>query len=211
MSISETADGHAGVATSGEPAGGEPAGLPTGFIERVGTALVAPRCALAAADDADASGKTGSDVTLLVAMVFVATRARELVAALWVGIVEDAGIGMRAVISSLSRSIAMDLAFLFIAAIALTLAAGRKRAVGRDFDLACVAFVPLIAVELLATLALQLGQQGPTPLIRDAVAVVAYGWSVAVLVLAWRQARSRPDSQSGSRRGNSGPDAGSAS
>ncbi len=164
-----------------------------GFIERVGAALVAPRIALGACDGPDSAGRTGGDAALLLALVFVATHTRELVAAVWVGAAESVRVGLNALFAALSRAVAMELAVLFASAVLLTLLVGRKRELGRDFDLACVAFVPLIAVKLSGTLLLLVTGLSVTTNLKWAFAVVAYGWAAAVLFMAWQTARARPD------------------
>lgn len=172
-----------------------------GFIERIGAALVAPRRALAAADTPAAAGKTGGDVAWLIALAFLATHTREVVLSVWLAGIEGILVGLSTLAGSLSRAVTMDLAFLFAAGIGLTVLAGRKRAVSRDLDLACVAFVPIAAVDVAATLLLRLLQMGPgahgvaghLPAIDTAVSVLAYGWALVVLGLAWQTARARTD------------------
>lgn len=164
---------------------------PSGFIERVGAALAAPRRALAEADELDAAGRAGSDIAALIGLVFLVTHTREIVYSLWVGVAESARAGVIGLAGALSRAIAMDLALLFVAAFGLTLAAGGKRAMGRDFDLVCVAFVPLVVVRLCAELIIRLGDVQVTERVESLVAVCAYGWAAALLFLAWQTARAR--------------------
>lgn len=172
---------------------------PAGFIERIGAALLAPRQALAAADAPQASGKAGSDAAWLIALAFLVTHTREVVLSVWLFAVEGLMVGLTTLMGSLGRAVTMDLAFLFVAGIALTILAGSKRAVNRDFDLACVAYVPIAALDMAATLLLRLlprGSAGPLAQsvgqsIHELVSPLAYGWALAVLVLAWRLARSR--------------------
>ncbi len=157
----------------------------------MGAALAAPRLALAAADREEAAGKAGSDVALLIALYFVAGHLRELVVSLWLG--RDVGLGQGAstLVTALAHAIAYDLIGLFAASVLLTIAAGRKRSIGRDFDLACVAFIPYLTVKIAATIFFELWGTPPLMIARG-VRVVAFGWTFAVLLLAWQQARSRP-------------------
>jgi len=155
----------------------------------VGAALIAPVRALRAADVSE--GKTGADLALLIAMAFVATHTPELVSAGWIGYAEGLGVGFATLLGVLSSAVAAPVTFLLIATIVLTVAAGSRRSLGRDFDLACVSLVPFVVVELVAGLAFAaLGAQ-PHGLAADAVTALAYGWALLLLVLAWRQARSR--------------------
>ncbi len=164
----------------------------------MGAALVAPVRALRAADTSQ--GKTGSDLALLIAIAFVVTRLPDLVSAGWIGYEEGVGVGFTTLLGSLSASITSAITLLFIATVALTLVAGRRRSLGRDFDLTCTAMVPFVTVELAAYLvftAAGVQPRGPTA---DIVRYLAYGWTLVVLVLAWQQTRAR----------SSAPDAGEA-
>ena len=172
---------------------------PATFLERVGAALVAPRAALRTADRPGAEGRTAGDATTLVALSFLATHLREIVAAVWIGTLEGPGVGLSLVLGVASRVLAMKLVVLFIAALVLTLAAGRARSLGRDFDLACVAFVPYLAVELVGSLALQIGIALGVDLfgsLTTITGILAYGWAGAILLLAWFQTRSRRPGES---------------
>jgi type IV secretory pathway VirB2 component (pilin) len=184
-----------------EPSRTEPIGSPTpteaaawrpvGFIERIGAALVAPRSALAEADSEHASGTAGSDIAMLIGLAFVAVYAREIAFTLWVATAESMGDGLRSLAGVISGAVATDLAVLFVAGFGLTLAAGRKRALGRDFDLVCVAFIPIIAVRLVAELVVHVAGVPFAGVGHSLVATLAYGWAGALLFLAWRTARSR--------------------
>lgn len=169
--------------------------LPQRLVERIGAALVAPARALAATEAAANAGrgvaKSGSDATLLIALVAVAASTREVVAALWLIVASSVMDGLGLLVGILARAAATDLAFVFVAGLALTVLAGRKRSFGRDLDLAFVAYVPIALVRLAAELGLALTGGRLTPLVEQGVAVVAYGWAGVVLVLAWRAARAR--------------------
>ncbi len=160
----------------------------------MGAALAAPRRALRAADTSGADGKASGDVAVLLAMAFVAVYARELTAAAWIGSLEGVQVGVSLLLTTMSQALAMKLVVLFVAAIGLTVMVGRHRSFGRDFDLACVAFIPLITVELAASLVLagsNLLSVGLGELFHTATAVAGYGWAGAVLLLSWEQARQR--------------------
>lgn len=159
--------------------------------DRIGAALVAPRRALAAADDEAAAGRAGSDLAALIVLGFVAAHLRELVAAAWLGWSHGVGIGLGAFVNALSRAIATDVLVLFGAGLLLTLVAGRARAPGRDFDLTCVAFVPYVVVKLAATLVFLAADRAPGPIVEQVVWFGGLAWCGALLALAWRQARAR--------------------
>lgn len=171
--------------------------LPYRLVERIGAALVAPRRALDAAEAAanadagQAAGKTGSDAALLIGLSAVAASTREVVAALWLLAAGSVTEGLGLLVNILAQAAAMDLAFLFVAGLVITILAGRKRSFGRDLDLAFVAYVPIAFVRLAAELGLALTGWPLTAAIQQAVSGLAYGWAGAVLILAWRAARAR--------------------
>src|SRR5690606_19884019 len=104
--------------------------------------------ALAIASDRRSAGRSGTDLIALIAIVLAATQLRGLVGAIWLGGAIDAGLGLRAVTRILTDALVMDLVFLVLGALALWLGAGPRRNLGRAFDLACVAAVPLFVVDL---------------------------------------------------------------
>lgn len=190
--------------------------LPYRLVERIGAALVAPRHALVAAEaaaNADAgraSASTGSDATLLIGLSVVAASTREVLAALWLLAAGSVMDGLGLLVGILAQAAAMDLAFLFVAGLVITILAGRKRSFGRDLDLAFVAYVPIAFVRLTAELALALTGWPLTATAKQVVGGLAYGWAGIVLVLAWRAARARTLPAAGGESGSGGgSDAGS--
>ncbi|WP_428264246.1 redoxin domain-containing protein [Haliangium sp.] len=167
---------------------------PSGLCERIGAALVAPRRALAAAEqDADERSRTGSDVVLLIVLGFVAVYTRAVVTATWLTLEESLTSGLSVLASTLARAAALDLAFVFAAGLGLTVLAGRRRSFARDLDLAFVAYVPIAFVQLadklvghwlLPTLAAPIGQ---------VATALAYAWAGLVLLRAWQVTRARTD------------------
>jgi peroxiredoxin len=189
--------------------------LPYRLIERIGAALVAPRHALVAAEaaaNADAgraAAKTGSDAALLIGLSVVAASTREVLAALWLLAAGSVMDGLGLLVGILARAAAMDLAFLFVAGLVITILAGRKRSFGRDLDLAFVAYVPIAFVRLAAELGLALTGWPLTATAKQVVATLAYGWAGIVLVLAWRTARARAlPAEEGTSEDAGGSDAG---
>jgi hypothetical protein len=160
-------------------------------VARIGAALAAPRRALRAAENETDPGKTGTDAAVLILIGVVAIHTRELVAAGWLAHSDGFMVALTVLAASLSSVLLSSLVFLFFSGVALTLLAGRRRSIGRDFDLACVAFVPLATVELVAEIVFRLAHVGGGGLASNAVTVVAYGWALAVLVLGLQVARSR--------------------
>lgn len=175
--------------------------FPGGMIERIGAALVAPRRALVAACRGPAAGKTGSDAAVLIALSIAASYTREVVAALWLVFADSVTAGLGVLLGVLSRGAAMDLAFLLVAGLLLTIVAGRRRAPGRDMDLGFVAYVPIAFMRLTAELLAAVTGMPLTGAVQQAVAIAAYGWAAVVLVLAWQTIRTRPGPDTGADTG----------
>ncbi len=162
---------------------------PPRFLARLGLALVRPRRALAAAADRRVAGRSGTDLIALIAIVIAATQLRQLVGAVWLGIAIDGGLGLGAATRILTDALVVDLCFLVLGALVLWLGAGPRRNLGRAFDLACVAAVPLFVVDLGALVAARaLDTQLPAP-VSGVVTLAGWGWSGALFALAWRPAR----------------------
>lgn len=162
---------------------------PAGWVERLGAALVAPTRALAASETSDGSGRAPADLAVLILAAFMATRLPLLVKVGW--LVSD-GTGMDGVhllLADLSGALMAPLLFVVVAGMAVTILAGRRRSTASDFDLACIAAVPLGAIPPLVQLAARLGVA--SPLLASAATWIAYGWGGALTVLAVRQARVR--------------------
>jgi len=160
-----------------------------GLLARIGLAIVRPRWALAVASDRRVAGRSGTDLLALIAIVLLATQLRGLVGAIWLGGAIDAGLGLSAATRILTHALVVEISFLVIGAIVLWLAAGPRRNLGRAFDLACVAAIPLFLVGLAAATASR-AFDGPLPAPAIWLATgAAWAWSGALFALAWRPAR----------------------
>jgi len=161
-------------------------------LARYGLAIVSPRWALAVADDPAEPGRASTDLLVLFVAMLFAVHLRALVGAVWLFAVAGASIGARALLMVASRAFTTDLAFLLIGSIVVFAAGGPKRALGRAFDLACVAIVPLVALEAVATAivrALELPQPEWLGMI---LSLAGFTWSGAILALALVQMRRKP-------------------
>jgi hypothetical protein len=169
--------------------GANGAGRSAGWMERLGAALAAPARAMAASESSDDSGRQPADLAVLILAGFMASNLDRMVRAGWL-LADGSGIdGVHMLLAELSAALMAPLVFVVAGGIAVTLVAGRRRSLAADFDLACVAGVPLAAVPQLLQLIGHVGLWSP-PLF--AVAVwLSYGWGAALLVLAARQARRR--------------------
>ena len=186
--MDEPHTGAAGALPAGPARPARPPG-PAGWMERLGAALVAPTRALAASDSEAGAGRAPADLAVLVLAGFMAVSLPRLVKAGWL-VVEGAAMdGVHMILADLSGALMAPLVFVVVAGAALTVLAGRHRSTAADFDLACVAGVPLAAIPPLVQLAHRLGAGGP--LLATAATWTAYGWGGALVALGIRQARRR--------------------
>ena len=153
------------------------------FVDRLGLAIVAPKQALAIAGDRYNPGRSGSDLLAMVLLLVLATQLRGVFGSLWVGSAVDAGLGARSLVHVLATSVTVDLVLLVIAAVAI-FAASSRREIGRAFDLACVAALPLIFVELAATLVVRLLDVSVPELAMRLLSSGSYAWAGALVALA---------------------------
>ncbi len=164
---------------------------PRSFVERIGAALVAPRAALAVADAPGSAGRTGNDAAVLLALYVCAVYTADLAVAGWMIGADSAMAGLGAFASMVGRAIGLDLVVIVGASLVTTLAAGRRRAMGRDVDLACVAYVPFVVVRLAGELVAFLAGVHATPAAATAILAPALVWAGVVVVLAVGVARGR--------------------
>jgi thiol-disulfide isomerase/thioredoxin len=113
----------------------------------------------------------------------------------WLGAAVDATLGLRAAVHLLTATLTLDLGVLVIAALGVFAAAGPRREMGRAFDLACVAVLPLVLVELVATGVTRGLELEPPAGVMLAASAVGYGWTLALLGLAVQQARAAGEAE----------------
>ncbi|HEY1553702.1 MAG TPA: TlpA disulfide reductase family protein [Kofleriaceae bacterium] len=155
------------------------------FVSRVGAALATPRAALAAAGDRRAAGRSGSDLLRAFGLLLVAAQLRAIVEAIWLAAAVDVGTGLRALVHVLAM-FTVPLAVLVVGAAAIWAAAGVRRDVGRAFDLACVAAVPIVCVIAIDVIAVrELGLPVPELL----ASAIAYAWAGVIVALGIAEAR----------------------
>lgn len=162
------------------------------MIERIGLALVKPRAALALAGDRHHAGRSGTDLLLAIVVLVVVTQLRALVSAVWLGAAVDATLGIRAIVQTLTDVLAIDLGFLVLGALIIWAAAGPRRDLGRASDLSCVAVLPLIVVELVATIAVLAFDLAVPRVAMTALSLAAYAWCGVLVTLAVLEARGTP-------------------
>src|SRR5215470_8894267 len=158
------------------------------FVDRVGSALVAPRRALVAAD----AGRGGMpDALLLLLLKVVCTETPLLVASFWSLVVLGPGVALSALLARLGSVVGTDLLLLTLAGAAIFIFAGPRRDAPRDFDLGAVAWIPVLAVDTVATLVARVLGVELGGLARGTLQIVALVWMAVGLVLAVQVARSR--------------------
>jgi thiol-disulfide isomerase/thioredoxin len=159
-----------------------------GLAGRVGAAIVSPRAALEAAD----RGEGGSpDALRLLLLKFVSTETRTIVAALWTAMVNGVSVGLPPLLGRLSAAVGVDLLMILVAGVIITVAAGRKRSPSRDFDLAVVAWVPVLLITSAGSLIQVIFDCTLPAGVAYAVTGVALAWMIGLIVVAIRVARGR--------------------
>jgi hypothetical protein len=161
-----------------------------GFLTRWGLSVAAPRAALTLADDPDRAGRAAGDLVRAIGVVLVAAHTRELVAAAWVALRVGVREASPALLRAVSDASMFGLVFVLIAALVITGGAGRRRHLGRDFDLACVAALAPVSVTLVAALWARAVEQLGV-LERGVELSAALGWGGALTALAVSVARRR--------------------
>ncbi|HZS35899.1 MAG TPA: hypothetical protein VFF06_03685 [Polyangia bacterium] len=152
------------------------------FAERVGGVLVAPRRALEAAARAP-QGRGVGDVTWLIAARLVAGEAPRLVRAAARLRAFGVGAGVQS-LASVAGQVLPDVAGVLIASMVMSLflPASRARA-GSPIDVAAYAWVPYLAVELLAALAFTALGRAPSPTEKHVADAIALGWALAIWIV----------------------------
>jgi thiol-disulfide isomerase/thioredoxin len=163
------------------------------FFTRLGLAIAHPRWALAVAADRDHAGRSGSDLIVAIVLLLAATQLRGIATAVWLGSSVDPGLGLRAAMRVLTGTLTVDLGLLVLGALVVFSLAGARRNLGRAFDLACVAALPLLFVDLGATTVVRVaGIVGVPILVGWLLSGLSYGWMGALIALAIRPARLAP-------------------
>ncbi|HEY1549512.1 MAG TPA: TlpA disulfide reductase family protein [Kofleriaceae bacterium] len=130
------------------------------------------------------AGRSGSDLLAAIAILIVATQLRWILQAGWLGVSVDAGLGARALVHVLAGTLAIDLGLLVVAAAAIAFGGGNLRELGRAFDLACVAVLPLVIVDLAAGVASSIAKAAPPDAARWVILAISYGWTAWLVWIA---------------------------
>jgi thiol-disulfide isomerase/thioredoxin len=160
-----------------------------GLPARLGLVVTQPRWALAVAADRRNGGRAGSDLLVALLLVVVAAHLRALVGAAWIGAAVQLGLGVHALAQVAASAATIALVFLAVGSAALFALGGPRRELARAIDLASVAVLPLLYVELGATVVAR-GLDLAVPRVASlALSAVSYAWAGGMLALAARPAR----------------------
>ena len=159
------------------------------LVDRLGAALAAPASALEAAEKPTPAGRAPGDLAILILAGFAATHLVPITRAGWMLIDGDGTGAVDTLLTQLSEAVRAPLMFVLGGGLLVMLLAGKRRAAATDFDLACIAGVPLGLVAVLIQLFARMGVASPG--LDRAALVVGCLWGGAILLLALRQARRR--------------------
>jgi thiol-disulfide isomerase/thioredoxin len=159
--------------------------------DRVGLALVAPRWALAVAGDRTNSGRASSDVIFVMLAAVLGAHLRGLIAGAWLGSAIDTGHALRAITVVLSAALTTTFAFLLVASVVLVAVAGPARSLSRAFDLACVALIPMLTVQMVVTASVTAFANEVPRWLSFAAAGIAYTWAGVIVANGVLVARQR--------------------
>ena len=155
----------------------------------MGLAIVRPRAALAVAGDRKHAGRSGTDLLVAFIVLIIATQLRAIVGAVWLGVAVDGTLGVRALVRTLSDTLVVDLGFLVISSAIIYVASGKGRELGRAFDFGCVAVLPLLFVDLAASVVVYAAELTVPRAVMWALSLTSYVWTGALVGLACVQAR----------------------
>lgn len=159
------------------------------WLTRIGLVVTSPLLALSIADDPRQPGRAGSDLALLLLLVIACAHTRTVVAATWVGASVGFFPAATALLAVGTEALTLPLTFVVVVAVGLWAAAGKARSLGRAFDVACVAAVPLSVVELSAAVGLATSKLPWLGGARVVLASLAFAVGGAIAAAAWRRLR----------------------
>ncbi len=155
------------------------------FDERIGGVLVAPRRTFARLVGGEARA---SDVAWLLVLRLVAGELDRF--AHTVAVMREFGVGAAAQeVLAVSSAVLPDVVGILAAGMMLQLFCKAKHA----FDVAAYAWIPYLAVQLVAALAFTALRLAPSPRAQSLVQVAGLAWAVAAWVVALVEARNVPE------------------
>ncbi len=156
------------------------------WVDRMGAALIAPRYAMSVSDTPAGQGRASSDLAILLMLAVFAVETQLLATSGWMLLDGDWMGAVMVFLVGARQHLSMPIILLLGASVVLTIVAGKKRRISDDFDLASVALVPLVFIELLHAIVFRIGYE------THSIAVyIGYSWSAGLLGLAYLQTRKR--------------------
>lgn len=140
---------------------------------------------MAASERPAGQGRSASDIALLLVLAVVALETKELITAGWLLTDGELG-GLNMIVVAAQNHLIMPVIVLLGASVGLSVLAGRRRNFSADFDLACVALVPLVAIEIANRLLFLAGLNA-----HNVFVVIGYGWYGALMIVAYLQTQQR--------------------
>jgi hypothetical protein len=159
------------------------------MVDRLGAALVTPLAALEAAERPTPPGRAPGDLAVLILAGFAATHLVSITRAGWMLVDGDGTGAVDTLLSQLSDAVRAPLVFVLGGGLLIMLLAGKRRSAATDFDLACIAGVPLGVMAVALQLLSRLGVASLA--LETAALATGCAWGAVLLLLALRQARRR--------------------
>lgn len=182
--------------TAAAPMPGLPPGLPRGFVERIGAAVLRPDLAAAALCEGRPGGVR--DVLILVLPRLVASETQLVALTLVQADVAGGGaVGVMGSLVGLLGALLPDVLLVCLGAIAMTIALGareKRLRPGLVLDLSAQAWIVWLFVQVLAALSLTLFAKMPGAGLRQGIQVVALGAYCVYWSIGYRAARRAADS-----------------
>lgn len=181
--------------TPAAPMSGQPPGLPRGFVERIGAAVLRPDLAAAALCEGRPGGVR--DVLILVLPRLVASETQLVALTLVQADVAGGGaVGVMGSLVGLLGALLPDVLLVCLGAIAMTIALGareKRLRPGLVLDLSAQAWIVWLFVQVLAALSLTLFAKMPGAGLRQGIQVVALGAYCVYWSIGYRAARRAAD------------------
>lgn len=156
------------------------------WIDRIGAALAAPKLALSVSDTPAGRGRASSDVVLLLLIALVARETHLFVTAGWLLVDGEWGGAFMVLMGGAQKYLIVGVILLLAGSVLLSILAGRRRSIGDDFDLVCIALTPLVVLELANALLYAAGLD-----LHPLGIVIGYSWFAYLWVLGLLQTRTR--------------------
>lgn len=161
------------------------------LFERWGAALLFPSKAFRWSERCQGAGQAPVDLVILWLLGVVAIQSDALLRGWFVASEGNFGASLTLWLHVLTKELSAPLLILFVMSLLLWLVSGQGRNLGKDFDLVCVAFVPVVVTHLALFLVVSLAGLEHAAWVSTTVSSIAYGWGLLWWTNALRVTRSR--------------------